>query len=120
MTTVYFVQSFDRQLKKLRFPDHGIVEEIRKYQRGLKNLIDLYCPYPNTKLLKGYLSGGRIRLAVLLQVKKDLFIPVFVGKKESRYGWNVSRYLQDMMAAKIQKAISDIENKKMRVVTLQA
>ena len=62
-------------------------------------------------MLKAYLDSKRTRAAVLLRVSKSIYIPFFLAQKESKLGWNLSKYSEDALLNKIEKVQRDLEKK---------
>ena len=111
MTKVYITRSFEKEIKDkpvLR----ALLVEIKKHSNGAKNLIDLYSPGKDLKVLKAYLSSKKIRSAILLRISKKIYIPFFIAKKETKAGWNLSKYSEDILFLKISKIYKEIKNKK--------
>ncbi len=110
MAKVYLTKTFQKELAKGSPILKELLREIRKHARGASNLIDLYSPGPDLKVLKAYLASKGVRSAILLRVSKSIYIPFFLAKKESRHGWNLSKYSEDMLLAKIFAVQRDVEN----------
>jgi hypothetical protein len=92
MTTIIITKHFQKDLDKIKsITIHDIVGEIKKYKKGLNNLIELYSPAPHSSILKGYLNRKKIRVIMLLKIKEDMFAPILIEKKESKYGYNLSK-----------------------------
>lgn len=112
MPKIYITDSFKKDVRNRRELLKEIIREIEKSFRGFNNLVDLYSPAEDLKVLKAYLNSGKMRVAILLRVSKEVYIPFFVAKKESKDGWNLSKYSEDFLVNKIIKVQLDIDNNK--------
>lgn len=112
MATIYITFSLKKKISRQKNLLKEILREVGKFDRGAKNLVDLYSPAPDMKVLKAYLSSGKVRAAILLRVSRKVYIPFFVAKKESEYGWNLSKYSEDILASKILKTADEIKTGK--------
>jgi len=106
---ILIVHSFKKQVRHPRLLEF-VFAEIRKHASGGKNLIDLFSPYPDYKVLKAYLASNKVRAAILLKISKSLYIPFCILKKESREGRNLSRHSEDFLWPKIVKVQQEIAN----------
>ncbi len=109
---IIITKHFQKEVNKIKSASiDDITEEIKKYNKGLNNLIDLYSPNSNTKLLKGYLNSGKVRIAILLMINNNSFIPCLIVKKESRHGHNLSKETsENLLSHKINIIAEDIAN----------
>ena len=101
--------SFLKSLAKLRSVAwESVAAEIAKHARGVDNFVDLGA-VAGRRVLKGYLSAGRVRLVVLLQESRGNYLPCFIAKKESADGFNVTkRDLGGSLARAIDAVTKDI------------
>ena len=109
---IIITKHFQKEVNKIKSVSiDDITEEIKKYNKGLNNLIDLYSPDSNTKLLKGYLNSGKIRIAILFIISNNSFVPCLIVKKESRHGHNLSKETsENLLNHKINIIAEDIAN----------
>jgi len=118
MPKIYLADSFKKDVKSRRELLKKIIREIEKFFRGSNNLVDLYSPAEDLKVLKAYLDSGKIRVAILLRVSKDIYIPFCIVKKESKIGWNLSKHSENILINKIIKVQRDIENKEYEEINI--
>jgi len=117
MSQIIITKSFQKQLVKFKsVSERQVIDEIKKHISGLDILVDIYSPAPNLKVLKGYLSSKKVRIAVLLIIKREQYIPFFLAKKESKKGWNVSKQSEKSLENYIIKAIQNINDKDFEIV----
>ena len=108
---VFITDSFKKQLGERKL--FGLLfAEIRKHGGGSHNMVDLYSPARDFKVYKAYLDSKRWRSAILLQMSKKIYMPLFITKKESKEGRNLSKYSEDFLFSKIVKVQEDIRNKR--------
>ena len=110
MGKVYLANSFKKYLENRKDLQAKLLKEISKHSNGGKNLIDLYSPGMDLKVLKGYLDSKRIRLVLLLKISKKIYIPILLVKKESTHGWNISKLSEKFLLSKIAKIQHEIDN----------
>lgn len=106
---ILVVHSFQKQIRYPKLLEF-VFAEIRKHASGGKNLVDLFSPYPDYKVLKAYLDSNKIRAAILLKISASLYIPFCILKKESREGRNLSKHSEDFLWPKIVKIQQEIVN----------
>lgn len=117
MSQIILTKSFQKQLLKFKsVSKKQVINEIKKHISGLDILVDIYSPAPNLKVLKGYLSNKKIRIAVILTVKQKQYTPFFLAKKESKQGWNISKQSEKSLENYILKAIEDVKNKNFDII----
>ena len=112
MGQIIIAKHFQKELDKIKIVNiNNVVKEIKKYNNGLDNLIDLYSIEKDMKILKGYLRSGNIRFAVLLILNQNNFIPCLIVKKESKDGLNLSKKNSaKKINQKIELIMEDISN----------
>lgn len=86
-----------------------LLNEIEKYDSGGGNLVDIGSSGRDLRILKAYLSSGKVRAAILLKVRRDVYIPFLIARKESRKGWNLSKYSEDILCERILRVQKEIE-----------
>ena len=120
MSQILITNSFNKELAHTRIATvQDVTILITRHQRGLPSLISLYSSHKEFTVLKGYLGKGRsLRIAILLQVKKETYIPFFVAKKSSQEGWNVSKYSKEYLAHRIDRALIDIQQHNYTIIQL--
>lgn len=113
MPKIIVTKHFQKNLNKIKIVTiDDVVYEIKKYNNGLNNLIDLYSPINYSKILKGYLGKGKIRIIILLMMNNNTFAPLFIEKKESKYGYNLSKSTtMELIEHKSKLILQDIKNK---------
>lgn len=109
MTRIYVTKSFEKSARKIKVSPLIVAPEIEKHSKGAKNLIKLMRPLPGMQILKAYLSSGKLRTAILLQVKESAYIPLFVVKKNSPQGENISKYSRKFLFSQMGKVLDQIE-----------
>ncbi|MFA6992834.1 MAG: hypothetical protein WC269_06220 [Candidatus Gracilibacteria bacterium] len=110
MSSIYLSHSFSSELKNRRYLLKLLIREIRRFDSGLKNIVFLYSPAQNLKVFKVYLDKNKVRVAVLFKVDKNIFIPFFIARKESKNGWNLSKYSAPILANDILRIHQDVEH----------
>ncbi len=119
MIKIYFTQSFQKQLKKLKsLEKEDVLFFLKKYPHS-KNIveIDLFYKY---KVLKCYLKGKKIRVLVLFQRINNVFIPFAAIKKGSTKGQNITKdnclllFKEDIIRAK-----QDIKDRKSEIINFE-
>mgnify|MGYP001561732811 FL=1 len=118
MTKVYLTKTFQKELGNQRNLLKELIREIKKHAHGARNLVDLYSPGPDLKVLKAYLASKGVRSAILLRVSKSIYIPFFLAKKESKHGWNLSKHSEEILITKIFAVQKDIEQNQYQEVNL--
>ncbi|NDK08768.1 hypothetical protein EOM39_06025 [Candidatus Gracilibacteria bacterium] len=83
--------------------------EINKHKTGLDNF-KIIGTIENRKILKGYLLSKKIRLVVLFQEKNGSYLPFYLAKKETKDGYNISKYSLDEIVKKLDNIFIDLEN----------
>ena len=114
MPKIIITKHFQKNLSKIKIVTlDNIIYEIKKYNKGLNNFIDLYSPIDYSKILKGYMGKGKIRIIILLIINNHIFAPLFIEKKESKYGYNLSKDTAlELIEHKSELILKDIKNKK--------
>ncbi len=115
MASIYITDSFYKQIRRTVEVEQ-IISVIRRHILGSQNMVDIYSPGPDLKVFKAYLFSGRFRLAVLLQVRKDVYVPFLFVKKESKYGWNLSKYSEEMLISSIDRVLRDIQKARYQLI----
>ncbi|MAG28635.1 hypothetical protein CL632_00615 [bacterium] len=120
MSKILLTRSFTQELSKLRITTkQEIITVIVQYEKGLPVLLDLYSPEKNIKVLKGYIRHRRgVRIAVVLEIQKHVYVPFFIAKKTSREGWNLSKYSEIYLSSKIRRVYRDIKNQLYEKITI--
>lgn len=118
MSQIILTKSFQKQLAKFKsVSKKQVAAEIKKHISGSNSMVDIYSPAPDLKVLKGYLIGRKIRMAVLFIIKQEQYTPFFLAKKESKQGWNMSKQSEKFLENHIIKAIQDIENNNFETIS---
>lgn len=112
MAKIYITFSVLKEIRHHEGLLDELLREIKKHFKGLKNLISIYSPDNDSQVLKAYLYAGKIRAAILLKVSKKIYIPFLIAKKESVYGWNLSKYSENILYGKILKIERELKLKK--------
>lgn len=110
MPKIYLLESL--KLNKEKFLINQLLRAICKHANGNNNLIDVYSPGPDYKVLKAYLFSGRIRAVILYKISKKIYVPFLIAKKESKIGRNISKYSQNDLENLINKSTKEIFLKK--------
>ena len=113
MSKIIITKHFQKNLSKIKIVTlDDVVYEIKKYNKGLNNLINLYSPIDYSKILKGYLGKGKVRIIILLMIDNNTFAPLLIEKKESKYGYNLSKdTAMEFIEHKSKLILKDIKNK---------
>lgn len=117
---IYFTASILKDIKKLKLKKRSITIAAEKHLRGAKNLIHLFSPFDNTSILKGYLSDKKIRIAFLLKTQNRQYIPLYIGKKSSLLGRNLSKHSEKFLMKKFRKTTEQLEQKRFIVYHISA
>jgi len=120
MTKILLTSSFAKELKSQRIANQqDVIDIIRKHNNGLPVLINLYSPRKGLTVLKGYIGRNRAqRLAILSDADKDTYVPFFIAKKSTHYGWNLSKYMEPYLSICISRSMQDIEIKQYKEVVI--
>ena len=113
MPKIIITKHFQKNLSKIKIVTvDDVVNEIKKYNKGLNNFVDLYSPIDYSKILKGYLGKGKVRIVILLMIDNNTFAPLLIEKKESKYGYNLSKdTAMEFIEYKSELILKDIKNK---------
>jgi len=120
MTKILLTSSFIKELKQQRVAnEQDVINIIRKHNSGLPVLIDLYSPSKDLTVLKGYIGRNRAqRLTILFNTKKDIYLPFFIAKKSTHYGWNLGKYMEPYLSIRIARSTQDIKTKQYKKVVI--
>jgi len=109
MQKIIITKSLEKGLKKLgSIKLSDIIVECRKHTEGKGNAVILL-QLPEGEVLKSYLLGKRVRMITFFRTKKGVYVPVWIVKKESTRGMNITKYDESFLLDKIGKHIADIE-----------
>ncbi|MFA7685349.1 MAG: hypothetical protein WCX95_00950 [Candidatus Gracilibacteria bacterium] len=117
MALIYITDTLKKEVKD-KLLINQLVKEVQKHSKGNNNLIDLYSPEKDLKVYKAYLDSGRVRAAILLKLSAQIYVPLVIVKKESRLGWNLSKYSESYLGKRILKIWKDVQNKKYEILNL--
>ncbi len=109
MAKIYISYSIQKEIGREKRLLLELIKEIKKHNKGNTNLVDIYSPAKDLKILKAYLLSKKVRAAILLKISKNLYIPLLIAKKESIYGWNISKYSEEFLYKRILKIQEDIQ-----------
>jgi len=115
---IYLPKSVLKELKTNKKLLENLIKEIKKHAKGNHNLIDIYSPGEDLKVLKGYLLFKKVRAAILLKISKNIYIPFLIVKKDSELGWNLSKYSEDILCTRITKIYREILNKEFETINI--
>lgn len=107
---IIFTESFKKSLKNLwHITQSQIVNLIQKYPHTSQLII--IDEFDSTKILKWYLYSKKIRILILFEQVKGVYIPISIIKKETKKWENIMKknYIE-IFGNDIEKAISDYEN----------
>lgn len=89
---IIITRSFEKELLSFwNINLNDIKEEIIKYNLWLNNFINLIDLDNSTKVLKWYLLSKKIRLIIVFKKVDNIYIPVFLFKKESKNWYNIRK-----------------------------
>ena len=113
MLKIIITKHFQKNLNKIKIVAlDEVIYEIKKYSNGLNNLIDLYSPIDYSKILKGCLGKGKVRIIILLMINNNTFAPLLIEKKESKHGYNLSKNAAiEFIEHKSKLILQDIKDK---------
>jgi hypothetical protein len=102
-------RAFQKQLEKIwSIKREDVLRAIEKHSQWLENFIILF-EHDGIEILKGYLLGKRVRLVVAFARKWNNYFPILVVRKESKVGYNITKYDESMLLSELRKHIECIE-----------
>lgn len=106
---ILITDTFSKLLSKIKSVSlDDVKNEIQKHKNWLDNFKSIWI-LRNRKVLKWYLLSKKVRLAVLFQEKNGNYLPFYVVKKETKEGFNISRYSVQDLDAKLDSIFADLE-----------
>lgn len=106
---ILITDTFQKNLDKIKSISlENIVSEIQKHQKWLQNFIEIWNIW-HRKIMKWYLLSKKVRLVVLFQEKNGKYLPFYVVKKETKDGFNISKYSLDDVEKKLDWIFQDLE-----------
>jgi len=112
---IVITDTFLKLLSKIKSVSlSDVAMEIDKHSKWLENF-KLIWTLRSRKVLKGYLLSKKVRLVVLFQEKNGNYLPFYVVKKETKDGFNISRYSVEDLDSKLDSIFSDLEKGKYKI-----
>ncbi|PCI24381.1 hypothetical protein COB57_05190 [Candidatus Peregrinibacteria bacterium] len=118
MICCYLTSSFQKSLKKINsITESDLISLFKKYPNS-RQIIELD-RLNDSKILKCYLLSKKVRCLVLFQYVKNIFIPVSIVKKESKFGKNISKKnYENLFSHDIEKAINDVQSHNYKTINI--
>ena len=106
---ILVTEAFEKLVSKVKSMSMtDVSNEIHKHAEWLNNFKTVWI-IKNRKILKGYLLSKKVRLVVLYQEKNGNYLPFYIAKKETKDGWNISKYSLDDLSGKLNHILEDLE-----------
>lgn len=85
------------------------MEALKKYQKGLSGTLTLFS-LENGKVLKTYLMSKKVRMITFFRSPQGVYVPVWILRKETKMGMNITKDDESYIMRKIDHHIEDIMN----------
>lgn len=113
---IIITETFEKLLSKIKSVWLDEVRlEIDKHEKGLDNFKTIGI-LKNRKVLKWYLLSKKVRLVVLFQENNGNYLPFYVVKKETKDGYNVSKYSLEDLNSKLDNIFNDLDTWKYKII----
>ncbi len=113
---ILITKTFEKILSKIKSVSlEDVILEIGKHKKWLNNFKDIWV-LKNRKVIKWYLLWKKVRLVVLFQEKDWKYLPFYIVKKETKEGFNISKYSLEDLENKLDNIFIDLEKWDYKIV----